>query len=201
MTDDPEEPTHRAPREHRTDHPDADRRQDADDLVALLIPVIKAYGTDRGFENVSEAIQVCGGAGYTKDWSIEQYFRDLRIALIYEGTNHIQALDLVGRKLPMGKGRLLMTFQQRVQQAMEEAGEHEEIAALLPPFQKAVGRVMEATQKLASEGAKDQELAAAVASNYLNLFALTALGFMWLKMGFQRYTCAGIFDDHTVRRS
>lgn len=163
-------------------HPDESVRQQADDLVALMTPIMKSYGSERGFENISEAMQVCGGSGYTADWDIEQYMRDERIAMIYEGTNHIQALDLVGRKLPMGKGRLLMTFQQRVQQAMEEAGEHEEIAALLPPFQKAVGRVMEATQKLASEGAKDQELAAAVASNYLNLFALTALGFMWLKM-------------------
>ncbi|MEZ4466322.1 MAG: acyl-CoA dehydrogenase family protein [bacterium] len=80
------------------------------DLVALLTPVVKAWTTERGFLNVSEAMQVMGGSGYTTDWSVEQYLRDSRIAMIYEGTNHIQALDLVGRKLPMGGGRLMKTF-------------------------------------------------------------------------------------------
>lgn len=163
-------------------HPDEKVRQESDDLVALMTPIMKSYGSERGFQNISEAMQVCGGSGYTADWDIEQYMRDERIAMIYEGTNHVQALDLVGRKLAMGNGRLLMAFQQRVQATLEAIGDNEQLADLLPPFQKASGRLMEATQKLAMEGSKDQEMAAAVASNYLNLFALVALGFMWLKM-------------------
>jgi alkylation response protein AidB-like acyl-CoA dehydrogenase len=163
-------------------HADESVRQEADDLVALMTPIMKSYGSERGFENISEAMQVCGGSGYTSDWDIEQYMRDERIAMIYEGTNHIQALDLVGRKLPRKGGRLVMAFQKRVQQTMEACGEHEELQDLLEPFQKAAGRLMQATQTLATKGAKDQEWAAAVASNYLNLFALVSLGFMWLNL-------------------
>lgn len=163
-------------------HPDEAARQEADDLVALLTPIIKSYGSERGFENISDAMQVCGGSGYTVDWDIEQYLRDERIAMIYEGTNHIQALDLVGRKLALHNGRLLMSFQKRVQQTMEACQGVEELAGLMGPFQKAVGRLMQATQKLATEGAKDPEMAASVASNYLNLFALVTLGFMWLEL-------------------
>ena len=93
-------------------HPDDAVRQQADDILALLTPVVKSFFTDRGFLNTSEAMQVCGGIGYTTEWPIEQYMRDLRIAMIYEGTNHIQALDLVGRKLMMHGGRYLMSFQE-----------------------------------------------------------------------------------------
>jgi alkylation response protein AidB-like acyl-CoA dehydrogenase len=163
-------------------HSDEAVRQEADDLVALLTPLMKSYGSERGFENISDAMQVCGGSGYTADWDIEQYLRDERIAMIYEGTNHIQALDLIGRKLPMHKGRLLMSFQKRVQQTLEECSGIEELAGLIEPFQKAVGRLMQATQTVASQGTKDPEMAASVASNYLNLFALVTLGFIWLEL-------------------
>ena len=103
---------------------DADRREEAEDLVALLTPIIKSYGTERGFDNVSEALQVCGGAGYTTDWNIEQYLRDMRIAMIYEGTNHIQALDLVGRKLPMKGGKLLLVCSARVLKMVQQEAMH-----------------------------------------------------------------------------
>lgn len=170
--------------EHEISHHHADEamRQESDDLVALLTPLIKSYGSERGFQNISEAMQVCGGAGYTADWDIEQYLRDERIAMIYEGTNHIQALDLIGRKLPMKNGRLLMTFQKRVQACLDECSEIDELAELIGPFQKAVGRLMQATQTVASQGMKDPEMAASVASNYLNLFSLVSLGFIWLEL-------------------
>lgn len=163
-------------------HPDEAMRQESDDLVALLTPMMKSYGSERGFQNISDAMQVCGGAGYTVDWDIEQYLRDERIAMIYEGTNHIQALDLIGRKLPMKHGRLLMTFQKRVQACLDECAEIEEMASLVEPFQKAVGRLMQATQTVASQGMKDPEFAASVASNYLNLFSLVSLGYIWLEL-------------------
>lgn len=162
-------------------HPDDAARQEADDLVALLTPVIKAYGTERGFRNISDAMQVTGGAGYTTDWSIEQYLRDSRIALIYEGTNHIQALDLVGRKLPRGGGRLYKAFSKRVHlfcKAHEEAGTHAEFVG---PTRKAIDQLNALTMKLGMVGMQDPEAAAAAASNYLTVFGLTALAFVWAK--------------------
>lgn len=163
-------------------HEDEKVREESDDFVQLMTPIIKSYGTERGFQNISDAMQICGGSGYTTDWNIEQYMRDERIGMIYEGTNHIQALDLVGRKLAMKNGRLLQNFQQRAMAEAAACGEHEELATLVGAFQKAAGRLMEATMNLAQKGMQDPESAAAVASNYLNLFALTALGYSWMKM-------------------
>jgi alkylation response protein AidB-like acyl-CoA dehydrogenase len=162
-------------------HPDEERRKQADDMVALLTPIIKSYGTERGFQNISDAMQVCGGSGYTTDWDIEQYMRDERIAMIYEGTNHIQSLDLIGRKLPRGGGRLIMGFQQRVNELTEQLEGNDVYAPFLEQFQKGANRLMQATMGLMENGAGDPEWAASIASNYLNLFAQVALGFVWLK--------------------
>jgi alkylation response protein AidB-like acyl-CoA dehydrogenase len=163
-----------------THHPDENERQRSDDLMALLTPVIKSYFTERGFANVSEALQVCGGAGYTQDWSIEQYLRDVRIAMIYEGTNHIQALDLVGRKLPLHGGRLLQVFQAEVTGLIRSCKEREELSEFVDGLKAASKQLTEVTMELAQKGVQDPEEAGAVASNYLNLFALTALAFSWL---------------------
>lgn len=178
-------------------HEDEQVRQDADDFVQLMTPIIKSYGTERGFQNISDAMQVCGGSGYTTDWNIEQYMRDERIAMIYEGTNHIQSLDLVGRKLALHNGRLLQTFQKRAMAEAEACAGHEELSPLVGAFQKAAGRLMEATMNLAQVGMKDPESAAAMASNYLNLFALTALGYAWMKMA--RYAIESDADDKATR--
>ena len=161
-------------------HDDEEVRQSADDFVELMTPLVKSYFTERGFQNISDAMQVCGGAGYTRDWNIEQYMRDERIAMIYEGTNHVQALDLIGRKLPRFGGRLLQNFQQRVMTEISACSEYDELADFIAAYQKAGGRLAEVTMNLASTGADDPEGAAAIASNYLNLFALNALGYAWL---------------------
>ncbi|MGF1509281.1 MAG: acyl-CoA dehydrogenase C-terminal domain-containing protein [Myxococcota bacterium] len=161
-------------------HPDEDERARSNDLVALLTPVIKSFFTERGFEVVSEALQVCGGAGYTTDWSIEQYLRDVRIAMIYEGTNHIQALDLVGRKLPMHGGRLLQTFQGEVTQLIRSCKDEPRLGEMVNSLKAASKQLTEVTMELAQTGVQDAEVAGAVASNYLNLFALVSLGFGWL---------------------
>ncbi len=163
-------------------HEDEEVAQKAQDYVDLMTPIIKSYGTERGFENISECMQVCGGAGYTTDWNIEQYLRDERIGMIYEGTNHIQALDLVGRKLPEGNGRLLMNFQQMAMGELEACKAHDELETLTSAFEKASGRLMEATMDLQQKAMQDREQAGAVASNYLNLFALVAMGYAWLRM-------------------
>ncbi len=161
---------------------DAELKQESDDLVALLTPVVKGYCTERGFANTSEAMQVCGGAGYTADMSIEQYMRDNRISMIYEGTNHIQALDLVGRKLPSHGGRLMQTFGAKVTAALRAAKEDprmEEFATELKISSKLLNEI---TMELAGKGMQDQEEAGAAASNYLNLFGLTALAYVWTVM-------------------
>jgi alkylation response protein AidB-like acyl-CoA dehydrogenase len=160
-------------------HEDQQERQKADDMVALLTPVIKSFCTEKGFENVSEALQVCGGAGYTTDWSIEQYLRDLRIALIYEGTNHIQALDLVGRKLPRGNGRLFMAFNEVITGFIRENKDDERMGEFLTPLKEVSKKLGKVTMALSMKGMQDPEEAGAVASPYLNLFAYTAMSYVW----------------------
>ena len=160
-------------------HPDEAARKDAHDMLALLTPIIKSYLTDRSFENISEAMQVCGGAGYTQDWDIEQLMRDERIAMIYEGTNGIQALDLVGRKLPRGQGRLFMKFNQMITDFIRGNKGDERMAEFLTPLKGASKQLGEITMGLAAKGLQDPEEVAAVASPYLNLFAYTALSYVW----------------------
>lgn len=172
-------------------HPDAKVRQDAADLVGLLTPLAKSYLTERGFLNISDAMQVCGGSGYTRDWDIEQTMRDSRIAMIYEGTNHIQAIDLVGRKLGEDNGRLYRGFAAHVGAFLKKNAENEALAPFTAPLAKSFDRLNEATQMLATRGPTDPEFADAVASNYLNLFSLTAIGYLW---GLQAKAAAGKTD-------
>ncbi|MCA9546852.1 MAG: acyl-CoA dehydrogenase, partial [Myxococcales bacterium] len=160
-------------------HPDEAQRQLADDFVALLTPVIKSYGTERGFANISEAMQVMGGAGYTTDWSVEQYLRDARIGMVYEGTNHIQALDLIGRKLVQGQGRLYRNFSKHMFRFVKANKDNPELAEFTGPLEKAINTLNQTTMALGMKGMQDPEEVGAVGSNYLNLFALTAIAWTW----------------------
>lgn len=166
---------------------DEKTREEAGDLAALLTPVVKSYLTERGFLNASDAMQVCGGSGYTADWNIEQYLRDLRITMIYEGTNHIQALDLVGRKVPMNGGRAVQLFAARIKSLLDET---KDVAELQPYTSKLaeVSKVLSGTTMgLLTKAMQDPEEVGAAASNYLNLFALTALSYIWcLKLNYAR---------------
>ncbi|HHO52406.1 MAG TPA: acyl-CoA dehydrogenase [Deltaproteobacteria bacterium] len=156
-------------------------RQRASDLVALLTPIIKSYGSERGFDNVSTAMQVMGGAGYTRDWPVEQYLRDLRIAMIYEGTNHIQALDLVGRKLMMHGGRLLGTFSAEIGRLLASCASDPRMAEFAGPLEAEAERLQATTLALGAAASRDPEVIGAVASNYLNQFALVTLGYVWVR--------------------
>jgi hypothetical protein len=167
-------------RSHKVE--DADEKQRCDDLVQLLTPVVKSFCTERGFMNVSEAMQVCGGSGYTTDWSIEQYMRDSRIAMIYEGTNHIQALDLVGRKLPRQGGRLYQTFAQMMGETLASLEGNDDVGDLHDGFKWATDTLHETTMLLSVQGMQDPEWAASVASAYLNMFGFVALGWVWAEM-------------------
>ncbi len=163
-------------------HPDAEVRRDADELVQLMTPIIKAFLTDRGFEAANLAVQVHGGHGYIAEHGMEQLVRDARIAQLYEGTNGIQALDLVGRKLGMNTGRLLRHFFHPATAFVEEHQEDEALKDLVLPFAKALGKLQQATLVIAQKGLGDPEEAAAVATDYLKMFGLVAIGYMWLLM-------------------
>jgi alkylation response protein AidB-like acyl-CoA dehydrogenase len=163
-------------------HPDPEKRSEAEDLLALLTPIVKSHFTDMGFECANLAVQVWGGHGYIRDNGMEQLVRDARITQIYEGANGIQALDLIGRKLGQGTGRLLRRFFHPVQAFIDETGSEPAMAEFALPLAKAFARLQQTTALIAQSGLKDPEEAAAAASDYLTLFAIVALAFMWARM-------------------
>jgi alkylation response protein AidB-like acyl-CoA dehydrogenase len=165
-----------------TRHPDPAERQAADDFVQLMTPVIKAYLTDIGWETTATGMQVLGGHGYIREWGMEQYVRDARIAQIYEGTNGIQALDLVGRKMGAHAGRYLRRFFHPVLAFIEAKSEDPAMGEFVLPLSKAFGRLQQATAELARRGLSDPFEAGAGASDYLRLFGLTALAYVWARM-------------------
>jgi alkylation response protein AidB-like acyl-CoA dehydrogenase len=161
---------------------DEAERQQADDLLGLITPVIKGYLTDKGFQGAVYAQQVLGGHGYIREHGMEQFVRDARITQIYEGTNGIQAMDLVGRKLPKDGGRAVRAFFETVGRDIADAkaaGDPEGIGAALDP---AVQDLQAATMWLAQNGMSDPDNAGAGAYAYMDLMGLVALGWMWLKM-------------------
>ena len=162
--------------------PDEAERQQADDLLGLLTPVIKGFLTDKGFDAAVSAQQVFGGHGYIREHGMEQFVRDARITQIYEGTNGIQAMDLVGRKLPKDGGRAVRTFFQIVGGDIAEAkgaGDPGGVAAALEP---ALGDLQAATMWLAQNAMANPDNAGAGAYAYMDLMGLVSLGWMWLKM-------------------
>ncbi|RJG52623.1 acyl-CoA dehydrogenase [Sphingobium terrigena] len=156
-------------------HDDAGERGQADALVALLTPVIKAAFTDFGFESAVQAQQVFGGHGYIREWGMEQYVRDARIAQIYEGTNGVQAMDLVGRKLPMAGGAVVEGFFDGIAADVAAAGD----LVIAARTGEALALLREATVALRGAGV---DATGAAAVDYLRLFALVAMGWMWTRM-------------------
>ena len=163
-------------------HPDDDARRVADDLVSLIMPVLKAHLTDTGFESVNWALQCFGGHGYIRENGMEQFVRDARITQLYEGTSGIQALDLVGRKLPEHMGRLLRQFFHPVDRFLQDNRDDPALKDFVMPLAKSFARLQQATAWVAEQGLKDPEQAGAVAADYLKMFGLVALGFMWARM-------------------
>ncbi len=165
-----------------TKHPDEAVRAEADDFVALMTPIMKAFFTDHGSAAANETVQVHGGHGYIHENGVEQFVRDARIAQIYEGANGIQALDLVGRKLPIGGGRLLRRFFHPAQRFIEENMADPALAEFVGPFAKSFARLQQLTLWVAQQGLSDPEEAGAAASEFLRFFGLTALAWMWCRM-------------------
>jgi alkylation response protein AidB-like acyl-CoA dehydrogenase len=159
-----------------------EERRAADDLISLLTPVIKGYLTDRGFEVAVNAQQVFGGHGYIREWGVEQFVRDARIAQIYEGTNGVQAMDLVGRKLAKDGGRGVRAFFELVGRDIGAAKAAGDPAGVADSLEKALSHLQGATMWLAQNGIADPNNAGAGAYAYMQLMGLVSLGWMWMKM-------------------
>ncbi|WP_145199678.1 acyl-CoA dehydrogenase C-terminal domain-containing protein [Sphingobium sp. B2] len=159
-----------------------EERQQADDLIGLLTPVIKGYGTDKGFDVAVSSQQVFGGHGYIWENGVEQYVRDARIAQIYEGTNGVQAMDLVGRKLPMNGGRALQALLKIIATEVADAKAEPKLAAFAEALEKATGQLQAATMWLMQNAMKNPDNAGAGAHHYMHILGIVATGLMWLRM-------------------
>ena len=176
-------------------HPDAAQRERADDLVALLTPVVKAFLTDCGYEAATLCQQVLGGHGYIAEWGMEQLVRDVRISQIYEGANGIHALDLVGRKLSMHDGRLIKRYLGELDTFIADNEDDEAMAEFLAPLEAAFVRLKEATQWVAGAAARDPEEVGASSYDYLRLMGLTVFGDMWARSA--KVALANLEGDNT----
>jgi hypothetical protein len=161
---------------------DEDDRARAEDHMGLLMPVLKGVLTDTGFANAVAAQQVFGGHGYIRESGMEQIVRDARIAMIYEGANGIQALDLVGRKLPADGGRALRAFLAEVGAFLAEAGAEEAMAGYVVPLGSAVKDLQDAVGWLMKNGTANPDEAAAGSTDFMHMFGLVALAYMWAMM-------------------
>jgi len=161
-------------------HPDPARREEASDLLALLTPVVKAFCTDVGFECTNLALQCFGGHGYIREFGMEQFVRDARIAQIYEGTNGVQAMDLLGRKVPEGDGRLVQRLAAIAQRDVAAALADERLAPIAKPVATAFETLQATTRGVMARAAANPEEIGAAAAEYLRMFGLTVTGLAWL---------------------
>ena len=157
-------------------------RQTADDLISLLTPVIKGYGTDKGFDICVQMQQVFGGHGYIEEWGMSQFVRDARIAQIYEGANGVQAMDLVGRKLAQNGGRAVQAFFAVVDAECAAAKGKPAIAALAEKVEKSCGELKAATMWFMQNGMANPNNVGAGAHHYMHMMGIVALGLMWVRM-------------------
>jgi alkylation response protein AidB-like acyl-CoA dehydrogenase len=160
--------------------PTDDERQAADDVISLLTPVIKGYGTDMGYKTATDMQQIWGGHGYIADNGMEQFVRDARIAMIYEGANGVQAMDLCGRKLAQNGGRAIQRFFALVDDEVAAAGA--DLAQVSGPLAKANGELKAATLWFMQRAMADPNALGAGAYAYMTLLGVVSQGLMWLKM-------------------
>ncbi len=163
-------------------HPDAASRKDAQDLVALLTPIVKAFVSDNGFQAVNECLQVFGGHGYIREWGMEQYVRDARINLIYEGTNTIQALDLIGRKVLMDAGARLKKFGKIIRDFVEAEGVVESMQEFVNPLADIADKVQKLTMELGMKAMTDREQVGAAATPYLRVVGHLVYAYAFARM-------------------
>ena len=163
-------------------HPDEEVRKNSADLVALLTPVIKAFITDNGWQATSEAMQVYGGHGFISEWGMEQYVRDARINMIYEGTNTIQSLDLLGRKILMDNGAKLKKFGALVQAFVEENGADEAMNEFITPLADIGDKLSKLTMEIGMKAFQNQDEVGAAAVPYLRVVGHLVYAYFFARM-------------------
>ena len=163
-------------------HPDASEREFAADMMALMTPVAKAFLTDNAFDGVSQCLQVFGGHGYIHESGMEQLLRDARINMIYEGTNSIQALDLLGRKVLMDAGAKLRSFGKLVQQFITEQGSSLEMNEFVTPLADLGDKVQKLTMEIGMKAMSNAEEAGAAAVSYLRVIGHLVFAYFWARM-------------------
>jgi hypothetical protein len=162
--------------------PDEKVREKAEDYMGLMTPVIKSYLTDKGYANATNAQQVFGGHGYIEEHGMSQFVRDARITQIYEGTNGIQALDLVGRKLGANSARAIFSFFNEVDDFVHNHEDDAELKEFVDALKSTKAQLQDGTTWLMQNGMTNFDNAGAASHDYLNLFGITALTYMWAKM-------------------
>ena len=176
-------------------HPDEAVRKEAEDMLSLLTPIVKAFITDAGFECTNLAMQVFGGHGYIREWGMEQYVRDARINMIYEGTNTIQSLDLLGRKVLQDNGAKLRKFGKLVADFIEQEGTNEAMAEFINPLADLAGKVEKFTAEIGMKAFQNPDEAGAAAVPYLRVIGHMVYGYFWAKMAKAALDKAGTGDD------
>lgn len=179
-------------------HPDAAAREEASDLLALLTPVVKAFCTDVGFECTNIALQCFGGHGYIREFGMEQFVRDARIAQIYEGTNGVQAMDLLGRKVPEGGGRLVQRFATLAQRDLATAMQDAQLAEIAKPVAGALEALQKVTLSVMARAQSNPDEIGAAASEYLRLFGLAAVGLAWVWRARAALASGGTYADEQL---
>ncbi len=163
-------------------HPDEKVRKDSAEMVALLTPIVKAFITDNGFEATNHCMQVFGGHGFIKEWGMEQYVRDARINMIYEGTNTIQSLDLLGRKILGNNGATLKKFGKMIGALVEEEGVNEKMAEFINPLAVLGDQITKFTMEIGFKGLQNPDEVGAAAVDYLRVAGHLVFGYFWARM-------------------
>ena len=171
---------------------------EAEGLIGLLTPVIKGFLTDKGFDMTIQAQQIYGGHGYIEEWGMSQFARDARIAMIYEGANGIQALDLVGRKLPQNQGKNMIAFftilKTYLTENQNKSDEFDKI--FLEPMKSATDDLEGAVLYFMDKGIKNPNDALAGSYDFMHLFGYVCLGLMWCKIAQASHEAINLSSDH-----
>jgi len=163
-------------------HPDEKVRKDSDEMLSLLTPITKAFLTDNGYNATTQCQQVFGGHGYIKEWGMEQYVRDARINMIYEGTNTIQSLDLLGRKVLGNNGATLKKFGKLVGALVMEEGVNEKMAEFINPLAVLGEQITKFTTEIGFKGLQNADEVGAAAVDYLRVAGHLVFGYFWARM-------------------
>jgi alkylation response protein AidB-like acyl-CoA dehydrogenase len=168
--------------EKEHNHPDEKVRKDSGELLAMLTPIVKAFSTDNGWTATSTCLQVFGGHGYIKEWGMEQFVRDARINMIYEGTNTIQSLDLLGRKILGNNGATLRKFGKLIGKLVDEEGVNEKMSEFITPIAILGEQMTKFTTEIGFKGFQNPDEVGAAAVDYLRVAGHLVFGYFWARM-------------------